>query len=455
MPIRHPLLHLHLHPSPQNPNSSNSNPLPVASSNLVPVSGASMFPDISLQLLFSNFELVRAAKAAAGSPTESDTPAQPPPAFRMKKSASTSKLSFEEARRRSQLLEQEEASARQAAAESDQSKSPEPSLPKVKTRSHPSFCTVHPLDTSRPAGSVEESGRNSTNWDDLTAVKALNSTKPRTPYRKSSPPKPKEVKPLVFGFVAPPPTKKVEDVESTLVRRLSTGIALDSSPPEKPPGQPLKEVTMQVPEDDVGQTADLELSFAALASGKGTIRGKKNGVRKQLEVMAGKKQYSSSDILSRLYEEERKGKIVLYTTTVKAVRETHSVCEEVRRILYNMRLKVIIRDISMDSATVKELEQRLPGATVPQVFVNGEYFGDAQKIRSLNETGELKKLLGGFEIRPTQDCTQCGGAGFVPCTWCQGSKKSIHNPFEREDITKRALKCTVCNEIGLQRCELC
>lgn len=75
---------------------------------------------------------------------------------------------------------------------------------------------------------------------------------------------------------------------------------------------------------------------------------------------------------------------------------------------------------------------------------------DAETIKRLNENGQLKAMLEGFEERPSQDCGECGGVGYVPCRWCQGSKKSLSNPFEKTDRSKRALKCTLCNEIGLQ-----
>ncbi len=104
---------------------------------------------------------------------------------------------------------------------------------------------------------------------------------------------------------------------------------------------------------------------------------------------------------------------------------------------------------------------------MPQVFVNGEYFGDFDTIGRLNETGKLKELLRGFEVcvcvcvcvyknrtctqeRPDEDCSTCGGSGFTPCTWCRGSKKSFLHPFGN-----RSLKCTVCNEVGLVRCSKC
>eukprot|EP00043_Microstomoeca_roanoka_P016800 m.173388 g.173388 ORF g.173388 m.173388 type:complete len:62 (-) comp16529_c0_seq7:183-368(-) len=61
-------------------------------------------------------------------------------------------------------------------------------------------------------------------------------------------------------------------------------------------------------------------------------------------------------------------------------------------------------------------------------------------------------MLANFEDRK-EDCAACGGRGFVPCNWCFGSKKSITNKFAEGYI--RNLKCTVCNENGLQRCEQC
>ncbi len=51
------------------------------------------------------------------------------------------------------------------------------------------------------------------------------------------------------------------------------------------------------------------------------------------------------------------------------------------------------------------------------------------KVTALNETGQLAKMLKGFEDRNPVPCGKCGGVGFVNCSWCFGSKKSISNKY--------------------------
>lgn len=191
-----------------------------------------------------------------------------------------------------------------------------------------------------------------------------------------------------------------------------------------------------------------------ISSGKATIRGKKNAVRKTLEILTGADKFSQDPNVQKLYDEEKDGKIVIYLTSMRAIRDTFASCERVQRIFHNLRLKVSMRDITLQPEYADELELRRPGAKIPQVFVNGQYFGDEARIVELNEQSQLASLLANFEERPSQDCSTCGGAGFVPCTWCQGSKKSIENPFETLP-GRAALRCTVCNVNGLQRCSDC
>ena len=38
------------------------------------------------------------------------------------------------------------------------------------------------------------------------------------------------------------------------------------------------------------------------------------------------------------------------------------------------------------------------------------------------------------------DCGQCGGRGFITCTWCSGSKKSISNRFGRTTVSLKACR---------------
>ena len=50
------------------------------------------------------------------------------------------------------------------------------------------------------------------------------------------------------------------------------------------------------------------------------------------------------------------------------------------------------------------------------------------------------------------NCPLCNGYKLVPCQKCRGSKNSIANDFT---TTFRALRCTNCNENGLEPCPEC
>ena len=49
-------------------------------------------------------------------------------------------------------------------------------------------------------------------------------------------------------------------------------------------------------------------------------------------------------------------------------------------------------------------------------------------------------------------CGYCGGYEFIPCRKCNGSKDSVKNTFTNEF---KALRCTHCNENGLEPCPGC
>lgn len=79
-----------------------------------------------------------------------------------------------------------------------------------------------------------------------------------------------------------------------------------------------------------------------------------------------------------------------------------------------------------DASYKKELWSLLKGKdpTPPQVFVRGNHIGDVEKIKKLNEAGEMGKLL---EIRPFGDYTvnmhELQGLWFVPCLGWRWSGK--------------------------------
>lgn len=144
--------------------------------------------------------------------------------------------------------------------------------------------------------------------------------------------------------------------------------------------------------------------------------------------------------------------VVIYFTSLRGIRRTFEDCYTSRMILKSFRVKIDERDISMDSAYKKELQNVLgqKNVTLPQVFIKGKYIGGAEVIKQLNEVGELSKLLRGLPLRPLgYTCEGCGDMRFLPCSKCDGSRKYFD---EDEEQLKR---CPECNENGLVRCPLC
>lgn len=56
-------------------------------------------------------------------------------------------------------------------------------------------------------------------------------------------------------------------------------------------------------------------------------------------------------------------------------------------------------------------------------------------------------------VQHPHECLSCGGFGFLPCSACHGSKMSVFRNCFTDSF--KALKCTACNENGLQRCRSC
>lgn len=145
-------------------------------------------------------------------------------------------------------------------------------------------------------------------------------------------------------------------------------------------------------------------------------------------------------------------RIVLYFTSLRGIRKTYEDCCTVRMIFRGFRVAVDERDISMDSAYRKELQNVLGGKamSLPQVFIRGKHVGGADEVKQIHEIGELGKLLDGFQVQELGfGCKNCGDVRFMPCQNCNGSKKV----FEEEE--GRLRKCPDCNENGLIRCPIC
>lgn len=115
------------------------------------------------------------------------------------------------------------------------------------------------------------------------------------------------------------------------------------------------------------------------------------------------------------------------------------------------------RDLTMDSSYKDELKKIMSqggevfhngGVTLPRVFIGGRYVGDAEDLRTMNETGELKKIVERLPAVSRRVCESCGDFRFIICHECNGSRKCY-----KEKGGFRS--CTTCNKNGLIRCHSC
>ncbi|XP_061100221.1 glutaredoxin domain-containing cysteine-rich protein 1-like [Conger conger] len=189
-----------------------------------------------------------------------------------------------------------------------------------------------------------------------------------------------------------------------------------------------------------------------ILSKNGTVRGVKH------KVSAGQVLFNN---LSSVYGSSVKvefGQIVIYTTSFRVVRDTFERCELVHKIFQNHRVKFLEKNVALNSDYSKELEERCRKVgeppSLPVVFIDGHYLGGAQKILGMNESGELQDLLNKIErVQHPHTCPTCGGFAFIPCPMCHGSKMSVFRNCFTDAF--KALKCTACNENGLQPCPSC
>lgn len=92
-------------------------------------------------------------------------------------------------------------------------------------------------------------------------------------------------------------------------------------------------------------------------------------------------------------------------------------CNEIIKLFEVLKLKVQIKDVYINPEFAKELEERAPGATIPQLFISFERIGGASEVITMNDSGQLRQRLQGFEKRSNVICADCGGVGYILCTW--------------------------------------
>ncbi|KAM0952942.1 putative glutaredoxin, Thioredoxin-like superfamily [Dioscorea sansibarensis] len=126
------------------------------------------------------------------------------------------------------------------------------------------------------------------------------------------------------------------------------------------------------------------------------------------------------------------GRVVIYMTSLRGIRETYNDCKEMREIMRSYKVRVDERDVSMDRGFKKELNEVLgKEGRLPVVFVKGEYLGGVEEVRRMHEGGELGKVMEGCEMVKIGKggggggggCEECGEVRFVLCGRCSGSCK--------------------------------
>ncbi|CAO1416773.1 unnamed protein product [Diamesa hyperborea] len=196
---------------------------------------------------------------------------------------------------------------------------------------------------------------------------------------------------------------------------------------------------------------DINSGTSTIRSSKGTVRGVKNRVRNGIATFLQMQQTTVKN-----YKDKDAGKVVVYTTSMGIVRSTYAKCQSVKQILRTLLVKFEERDVYMSNEYQDEVKDRMlkDEIDIPQLFVNGQHIGNADKVERLNETGELRKMLKQFKcFDSVLTCKICGGYKLLPCPSCGGSKKSIHrNHFTAEFIN---LRCMNCDEVGLIKCYNC
>ncbi|XP_025006049.1 glutaredoxin domain-containing cysteine-rich protein 1 isoform X2 [Gallus gallus] len=167
-----------------------------------------------------------------------------------------------------------------------------------------------------------------------------------------------------------------------------------------------------------------------ILSKNGTVRGVKH------KVSAGQALFDNLSKIFQVSTVPEFGRIVIYTTSLRVVRTTFERCELVRKIFQNHRVKFEEKNIALNSDYGKELDERCrrvcEAPSLPVVFIDGHYLG---------------------KVQHPHECPSCGGFGFLPCSVCHGSKMSVFRNCFTDSF--KALKCTACNENGLQRCRSC
>ncbi|XP_077234463.1 glutaredoxin family protein [Tasmannia lanceolata] len=177
-------------------------------------------------------------------------------------------------------------------------------------------------------------------------------------------------------------------------------------------------------------------------------------IKKMLSPKPKSQKSENSDLIIDSFEKKcppgGENVVILYTTTLRGIRKTFEDCNNVRSTIESYNVRVIERDVSMDSGFREELRVLMgqKEARVPLVFVKGRLIGGVDLVLKLEEERKLGVLFEGIP-QAIAWCEGCGGLRFVMCMDCSGSCKIL------DEEKKKMVRCVECNENGLIQCPIC
>jgi monothiol glutaredoxin len=100
----------------------------------------------------------------------------------------------------------------------------------------------------------------------------------------------------------------------------------------------------------------------------------------------------SQDIFERIKQQVEKDRVVLYMKGTPALPQC-GFSQVTAEILRRLGVKFQSYDVLQDPALREGIKQYANWPTIPQLYVDGEFVGGCDIVRSMYESGELEKLV--------------------------------------------------------------
>ena len=100
----------------------------------------------------------------------------------------------------------------------------------------------------------------------------------------------------------------------------------------------------------------------------------------------------SQDIFEKIKQQVEKDRIVLYMKGTPALPQC-GFSQVTAEILRRLGVKFQAYDVLQDAALRDGIKQYANWPTIPQLYVDGEFVGGCDIVRSMYESGELEKLV--------------------------------------------------------------